>query len=85
MLALFVVWVVWTVLGPAVVNASASVRFQLPEALELTVLQRQGFHGAWDEPLPDVMASFYERYPEWRGAPVPTGTYSNGPTATASR
>lgn len=76
-LALFVVWVVWTVLGPAVVNASASVRFQLPEALELTVLQRQGFHGAWDEPLPDVMASFYERYPEWRGAPVPTGTYSN--------
>ncbi len=77
LLALFVLWVVWTVLGPSLVNATARVRFQLPEALELTVLQRQGFHSAWDEPLPDVMAAFYRSYPEWSTVPVPTNTYSN--------
>lgn len=76
-LALLGVWVVWTALGPALVTIAAGARHPLPEALELTVQQRQGYHGAWDEPLPDVMAAFYARYPEWRTAPVPTDRYSN--------
>lgn len=77
MLVLLGVWVFWTALGPALVSVAAAGRFPLPEALELTVLQRQGYHGAWDEPLPVVMQVFYERYPEWRGHEVPTGRYSN--------
>lgn len=76
-LALLAVWVLWTALGPALVNVAAAARFPLPEALELTVLQRQGYHGAWDEPLPEVMQAFYQRYPEWRNVPVPTDRYSN--------
>lgn len=77
LLALFGVWATWTALGPALIAATASARFQLPEAMELTVLQRQGFHGAWDEPLPEVMEAFYAHYPEWRSTPVPQDTYSN--------
>jgi len=77
-LALLGVWVVWTALGPALVTIAAGARHPLPEALELTVLQRQGYHGAWDEPLPSVMEAFYQRYPEWRSAPVPSDRYSNG-------
>jgi len=71
------VWVTWTVLGPALVTVAAGARFPLPEALELTVLQRQGYHGAWDEPLPEVMEAFYQRYPEWRATPFPRDRYSN--------
>lgn len=76
-LALLGVWVAWTALGPALVTVAATTRAPLPEALELTVLQRQGYHGAWDEPLPEVMDAFYQRYPEWRSAAVPTDRYSN--------
>jgi ABC-2 type transport system permease protein len=72
------VWLVWTALGPALVNVVAAARHSLPEALELTVLQRQGYHGAWDEPLPAVMEAFYQRYPEWRAVDVPRDRYSNG-------
>lgn len=77
LLVLLGLWVFWTALGPALVSVAAASRFPLPEALELTVLQRQGYHGAWDEPLPEVMEAFFERYPEWRGHEVPTGRYSN--------
>ncbi len=72
------VWIVATALGPALVNVLAGRRFPLPEALELTVAQRQGYHGAWDEPMAEVMEAFYQRYPEWRSAPVPADRYSNG-------
>jgi ABC-2 type transport system permease protein len=78
LLVLLGLWVVWTALGPALVHVAAAARYPLPEALELTVLQRQGYHAAWDEPLPAVMEAFYERYPEWRGARVPSDRYSNG-------
>jgi len=78
LLVLLGVWVGWTVIAPAAVNVVAAIRHPLPEALELTVQQRQGYHGAWDEPLPAVMEAFYARYPEWRGTTVPTDRYSNG-------
>jgi len=77
LLALLGVWVVWTALGPALMNVAAAARYPLPEAMELTVLQRQGYHGAWDEPLDAVMSAFYRRYPEWRSYPVPRDQYSN--------
>jgi ABC-2 type transport system permease protein len=77
LLALLGIWVVWTALGPAMLNVVAAARYPLPEALELTVLQRQGYHGAWDEPLPEVMDAFYRRYPEWRSFSVPRDRYSN--------
>jgi ABC-2 type transport system permease protein len=71
------VWIVTAILGPALVNVVAGLRYPLPEALELTVRQRQGYHEAWDRPLPESMRRFYQRYPEWRDAPVPEDRYSN--------
>jgi ABC-2 type transport system permease protein len=75
---LLAIWIVGCVLGPALVNAMAAVRYPSTEGLELTVRARQGYHEAWDAPLQETMARFYERYPEWRDVPIPTGTYSNG-------
>jgi ABC-2 type transport system permease protein len=71
------VWIVTAILGPALVNVVAGLRYPLPEALELTVRQRQGYHEAWDRPLAETMTRFYRRYPEWRDIPVPEHRYSN--------
>ena len=72
------IWIVGCVLGPSLVNAAAAVRYPLAESLELTVRARQGYHEAWDIPLKETMARFYERYPEWRDVPIPADRYSNG-------
>lgn len=77
MVALLGVWIAWVVLAPALLTLAAAARYPMPEALELTVRQRQGYHAAWDRPLPEVMQAFYAQYPEFASAAVPTTTYSN--------
>lgn len=76
-LVLLALWVVLVVVGPALLLVAGAARFPTPEALELTVLQRQGYHGAWDRPVPETMAAFVARYPEWKDAHVPGDRYSN--------
>ncbi len=76
-LLLLGVWVVLVVVGPALLVVAGAARFPTPEALELTVAQRQGYHGAWDRPVGETMAAFYARYPEWKDTPVPNDRYSN--------
>ncbi|MFN7976555.1 MAG: ABC transporter permease subunit [Vicinamibacterales bacterium] len=68
-LALLGLWLAWVVVGPTLVATAASARFPAPETLELTVQQRQGYHGAWDRPVAETMAAFYRRYPEWAATP----------------
>ena len=70
-------WVLWVVVGPALVTTAGAARFPTPEALELTVQQRHGYHGSWDRPVAETMAAFYARYPEWKDVPVPTDRYTN--------
>lgn len=71
------VWLGTAVLLPALVNVVVATRVPAPEALELTVRQRQGYHEGWDRPVEATMADFFRRYPEWAGARVATTTYSN--------
>lgn len=70
-------WVLWVVVGPALVTTAGAARFPTPEALELTVQQRHGYHGSWDRPVEETMAAFSERYPQWKGVSVPTDRYTN--------
>jgi ABC-2 type transport system permease protein len=77
LLVLLGLWTVGCILGPALVNVVAGLRYPVPEALELTLRQRQGYHDAWDRPVAETMRRFYERYPEWRDTPVPADRYSN--------
>jgi ABC-2 type transport system permease protein len=76
-LAMLAVWLAWVVVGPALVTTLAASRFPAPEALALTVAQREGYHGSWDRPVPETMAAFFARYPEWREHQVPSDRYSN--------
>jgi ABC-2 type transport system permease protein len=76
LLTLCGLWLVLTVLAPAVINTWATQRVPIGESLELAVLQRHGYHSAWDRPLDETMEAFYARYPEWRGREVPRDRYS---------
>ncbi len=75
-LVLLGVWVLLVVVGPALAVMAGAARHPTPEALELTVAQRQGYHASWDRPVPETMAPFVARYPQWASAPVPTDRYS---------
>jgi ABC-2 type transport system permease protein len=70
-------WMFFALLAPAIANVVVAIRYPLPEALELTVRQRQGYHRAWDRPVRETMAALYAQYPEWEGFAVPEDRYSN--------
>jgi ABC-2 type transport system permease protein len=70
-------WLLLALVGPGLVTTAVSARHPLPQALELTLRQRQGYHAAWDRPLTQTMADFDRQYPAFAGASEPTTTYSN--------
>ncbi len=75
-MALVGVWVAVTFLAPAVLSLVNAILHPVPEALELTVRQRQGYHEAWDLPRQETMDSFFEDYPEWSDWIVPEDRFS---------
>lgn len=75
-LALAGSWVVLGALVPAALALASALLHPVPEALELTVLQRQGYHESWDRPRSETMEAFASDYPRWSGAPVPEDSFS---------
>ena len=69
-------WVAVTFLAPAVLSLANAVLHPVPEALELTVRQRQGYHEAWDLPPSETMEDFYKDYPEWSDQTVPEDEFT---------
>lgn len=70
------VWVAFTFLAPAVLSLANAVLHPVPEALELTVRQRQGYHEAWDLSPSETMEVFFEDYPQWSDHAVPEDEFS---------
>ena len=70
------VWVALTFLAPAVLSLANAILHPAPEALELTVRQRQGYHEAWDLPKAETMDAFVEDYPRWRDWTVPEDEFT---------
>ena len=69
-------WVALTFLAPAVLSLANAVLHPVPEALELTVRQRQGYHEAWDLPPSETMEAFFKDYPEWSDQTVPEDEFT---------
>ncbi|MDE0393928.1 MAG: DUF3526 domain-containing protein [Gammaproteobacteria bacterium] len=69
-------WVALTLLVPAALSLANAILHPVPEALELTVRQRQGYHEAWDLPAGETMQAFFEDYPEWSARTVPEDAFS---------
>lgn len=75
-LALISIWVVLTILIPAMVNNYVLNRYQVPEALDAMVEQRDGYHEKWDLEKDATMTGFYEAYPQYKNYPVPEDEFS---------
>ncbi len=77
-LALLGAWLTLTMLIPAALNVALSVMLPVPEALAVTINQREGYHSQWDRPKPETMQRFFQAYPEYAGFQVPLDKFSYG-------
>ena len=77
-LALLGVWLGLTMLVPAALNVALSILLPVPEALAVTVNQREGYHAQWDRPQTETMQQFFQVYPEYAGFQVPPDQFSYG-------
>ena len=75
-LALISIWVVLTILIPAIVNNYVLNRYQVPEALYTMLEQRDGYHEKWDLEKEATMTSFFEAYPQYKDYEVPENKFS---------
>ncbi len=77
-LALLGVWLALAILTPAALNVALATLLPVPEALAVTVDQREGYHRQWDRPKAETMRRFFERYPEYAGFQAPPDRFSWG-------
>lgn len=75
-LTLLSVWVLLTILFPAIVNNYVLNKYQVPEALEAMVEQRDGYHEKWDLEKNAAMVGFLEKYPQFKSYSVPEDKFS---------
>ncbi|WP_439557482.1 ABC transporter permease [Dyadobacter sp.] len=76
--ALVSCWIFLCMLFPGIANVLISGQIAIPEALETTVRQREGYHAKWDLPKKPTMETFYAAYPQYRKYPIPENEYSAG-------
>ncbi|WP_207431645.1 ABC transporter permease [Sabulibacter ruber] len=60
------VWLLLTIVIPALLNVYVSIKQPVPQALALTIQQREVVHGGWDKPKRETMDKFFALYPQWR-------------------
>ena len=72
------IWIFLCILFPGIANVLISEKISIPEALETTVKQREGYHAKWDISKKTTMETFYADYPEFRKYPIPENEYSSG-------
>lgn len=75
-LGLISIWVVLTILIPALVNNYVINTYQVPEAFHAMVEQRDGYHEKWDLEKDATMTGFYESYPHYKNYLVPEDKFS---------
>lgn len=75
-ISLLAIWVVLTMVSPAVINNYLINRYPVPEALETAIKQRQGYHEKWDMEQSVTMNKFYRHYPQFAGYGIPGKEFS---------
>jgi ABC-2 type transport system permease protein len=77
-LALLGVWLFLTIMVPVALNVTLSTLLPVPEAMEVTVRQREGYHQQWDHRKAETMRRFFVRYPEYASFQAPPERFSWG-------
>ncbi|WP_276485877.1 DUF3526 domain-containing protein [Paraflavitalea pollutisoli] len=70
-ISLLALWVLLTMVSPAMINNFLINRYPTPEALETAVEQRRGYHDKWDQDQVLAMKPFYKHYPQFAHYGVP--------------
>lgn len=73
---LLTIWLFLIIILPAVINTYIVNKYPIPEALELTVKQRNAYHEKWDMDKKITMDKFYSHYPQFKSYPLPETEFS---------
>jgi ABC-2 type transport system permease protein len=64
-ISLLSIWLLLTLLLPAVINNYISKKYTVPESLSTMLKQRDGYHKKWDIPQDSTMKLFFGEYPQY--------------------
>ena len=73
---LLTIWLFLIIILPATINSYIVNKYPIPEALELTVKQRNAYHEKWDMDKKPTMDQFYRHYPQFAHYPLPNAEFS---------
>jgi ABC-2 type transport system permease protein len=73
---LLTIWLFLIIILPAIINAYIVNKYPVPEALELTLKQRNAYHEKWDMDKKITMDKFYNHYPQFKKYPLPDKEFS---------
>lgn len=69
--SLLSIWILLTLVLPASVNNYIINAYPLPEAQQLALAQRDGYHEKWDMSKASTMKPFYQHYPQFENYGIP--------------
>lgn len=73
---LLTIWLFLIIVLPAAINTYIVSKYPVPEALELTLKQRNAYHEKWDMDKKITMDKFYTHYPQFQNYPLPEAEFS---------
>lgn len=73
---LLTIWLFLIIILPATINTYIVNKYPVPEALELTLKQRNAYHEKWDMDKKATMEKFYQHYPQFKNYGVTDKEFS---------
>lgn len=73
---LLTIWLFLIIILPAGINTYIINKYKVPEALELTLTQRNAYHEKWDMDKQETLDKFYKHYPQFKHYPLPETEFS---------
>ncbi|WP_456311814.1 DUF3526 domain-containing protein [Pseudomonas shirazensis] len=73
---LLTIWLFLIIILPATINTYIVNKYPVPEALELTLKQRNAYHEKWDMDKQTTLDKFYKHYPQFKSYPLPDKEFS---------
>ena len=73
---LLTVWLFLIIILPAAINTYIVNKYPVPEALELTLKQRNAYHEKWDMDKQTTLNKFYRHYPQFKNYALPDKEFS---------
>ncbi len=73
---LFASWILLLIIIPSSINNYLVKNYPTPEAFEMTLKQRKGYHEKWDMDKQKTMDAFYAHYPQFSKYGLPEKEFS---------